>query len=135
MGLDHTMIDVGYKYCIFENGPMDAMPLSALPHSPEPWSVAVLNAYQKLYHVYQTASSYVDSGNVEARRLQQYGNMIIADAYPLLLLLIESAESESLPLSWIEDVATEFTALLALVDDAWVSAKDEYVKNTMASIK
>ena len=35
---------------------------------------------------------------------------------------------------WIEDVATEFTALLALVDDAWISAKAEYVKNIMASI-
>jgi hypothetical protein len=108
------------------------MPLSPLPHPLRPWSVAVLNAYRQLNHVYQTASSYVDSGSVDAHRLQQYGRAIIDDAYPLLLLLEESANSESLPLSWIEDVATEFTALLALVDDAWISAKDEYVKNTMA---
>lgn len=110
------------------------MPLSPLPHSPTPWSVSILEAYRQLNHVYQTASSYVDSGSVEAHRLRQYGRAIIQDAYPLLLLLEESADSESLPRSWIEDVATEFTALLALVDDAWTSAKDEYVKNIMAII-
>jgi len=76
----------------------------------------------------------VDSGSIEAHRLQQYGKAIIEEAYPLLLLLDESADSESLPLSWIEDVATEFTALLALVDNAWISAKDEYVKYIMAGI-
>ena len=103
------------------------MPLSPLPDSLRPWSVAILNAYRKLNHIYQTASSYMESGNVEAHRLQQYGRAIIVDAYPLLVLLEESANSESLPLRWIEDVATEFTALLALVDDAWISAKAEYV--------
>jgi hypothetical protein len=111
-----------------------AMPLSPLPHSPTPWSVSIFEAYRQLNHIYQTASSYVDSGSVEAHRLRQYGRAIIQDAYPLLLLLEESADSESLPRSWIEDVATEFTALLALVDDAWTSAKDEYVKNIMAII-
>ena len=60
--------------------------------------------------------------------------MIIMDAYPLLVLLDESAKSESLPHGWIEDIATEFTVLLALIDDAWVSAKNEYVKNIMASV-
>lgn len=110
------------------------MPLSPLPHSLRPWSVAILNAYQKLHHIYQTASLYMDhdSGSIEAHRLQQYGNTIISDAYPLLVLLEESAKSESLPHSWIEDVSTEFTALLALIDDAWISAKAEYVKDTMA---
>ncbi|KAF8800927.1 hypothetical protein BYT27DRAFT_7042469, partial [Phlegmacium glaucopus] len=48
------------------------------------------------------------------------------DAYPLLLLLNESAEFESLPLEWIEDVATEFAALLALTDERWKSAKEEF---------
>jgi hypothetical protein len=107
------------------------MSLSPLPHSQRPWSIAVRTAYQKLYQIYQTGSSYVHSGSVEAHRLQQYGQAIIVDAYPLLLLLTETAESESLPLEWIENVSTEFTALLALVDDRWMSAKDEYVENIM----
>lgn len=67
----------------------------------------------------------MDSGSVEAHRLQQYGNTIIKDAYPLLLLLTDSAEFESLPLEWIENIATEFTALLALIDEKWRSAKEE----------
>jgi hypothetical protein len=110
------------------------MPLSPLPHSLRPWFVAILNAYQKLHHIYQTASSYMDndSGSIDAHRLQHYGNAIILDAYPLLVLLEESANSELLPHSWIEDVSTEFTALLALIDDAWLSAKAEYVKDIMA---
>ena len=62
---------------------------------------------------------------MEAHRLQQYGNTIITDAYPLVLLLTESADSESLPLEWIENIATEFTALLALIDEKWKSAKEE----------
>jgi len=103
------------------------MPLSPLPQSQRPWSIAVQNAYQKLYQIYHTGSSYVDLGSVEAHRLQQYGNTIIVDAYPLLLLLTESAESESLPLEWIEQVATEFTMLLELIDEHWASAKHEYV--------
>lgn len=103
------------------------MSLPPLPHSQRPWSVAAQTAYQKLYQIYHTGFSYVNSGNVEAHRLQQYGQMIIVDAYPLLLLLTETAESESLPLEWIENVATEFTALLDLIDGRWVSAKEEYV--------
>lgn len=66
---------------------------------------------------------------METHRLQQYEKTIISDAYPLLLLLTESAVSESLPLRWIENIATEFTTLLALIDEAWVSAKDEYVES------
>jgi len=107
------------------------MPLSPLPHSQTPWSIAVRAAYQKLYQIYHTGSSYVDSGNVEAHRLQQYGQSIIIDAYPILLLLTETAESESLPLEWVENIATEFTTLLTLVDERWMSAKDEYVKCIM----
>jgi hypothetical protein len=103
------------------------MPLSPLPQSERPWSIAVHTAYQKLYQIYHTGSSYIDVGNVEAHRLQQYGNAIITDAYPLLLLLNESAEDESIPLEWIEQLATEFTALLELIDEQWMSVKDEYV--------
>ena len=106
------------------------MPLSPLPHSLRPWSVAILNAYQKLHHIYQTASLYMDrdSGSIEAHQLQQYANTIISDAYPLLELLEESTKSESLPHIWIEDVSTEFMALLALINDAWILAKADYVK-------
>jgi len=71
---------------------------------------------------------------VEAHRLQQYGQAIIDNAYPLLLLLTDTAESESLPLEWIENIATEFTALLALLDDRWASAKEEYIESIMAGI-
>lgn len=112
------------------------MPLSPLPDSLRPWSVATLNAYQKLHHIYQTASSYMDhdSGSIEVHQLQQYGSTIILDIYPLLVLLEELAESESLPHSWIEDVSTEFMALLALIDDTWISAKAEYVKNILAML-
>lgn len=101
------------------------MHLSSLPESQKPWSLSVRNAYQQLYQIYLTGSSYVDSGSVEAHRLQQYGNTIIIDAYPLVLLLTESANSESLPLEWIENIATEFMALLALIDEKWKSAKEE----------
>lgn len=71
----------------------------------------------------------MELGGMEAHRLQQYGKTIISDAYPLLLLLTDSAASESLPLEWIENVAAEFTALLALIDEAWLSAKEEYVES------
>jgi hypothetical protein len=101
------------------------MHLSSLPHSQRPWSLVVQNAYQQLYQIYLTGSSYVDSGSVEAHCLRQYGNTIITDAYPLLLLLTDSADFESLPMEWIENIAAEFTALLALIDEKWKSAKEE----------
>ena len=104
------------------------MSISSLPHSNRPWSSAVRTAYQKLYQIYQMGYSYVNSRSVEVHRLEQYGQAVIEEAYPLLLLLSETAESETLPLQWIEDVSTEFTTLLALIDEAWMSAKDEYVK-------
>jgi hypothetical protein len=66
-------------------------------------------------------------GSIEAHRLQQYGNAIIVDAYSLLLLLTDSAESELIPLEWIEEIATEFTTLLERMEEEWMSAKDEYV--------
>lgn len=103
------------------------MPLSPLPQSQRPWSISVQNAYQKLFQIYQTGSSYINIGSIEIHRLQQYGDMIIFDAFPLVLLLVESAEAESIPLEWIEQIATEFTALLELIDEQWMSAKDECV--------
>jgi hypothetical protein len=110
------------------------MPLSPLPQSERPWSIAVHTAYQKLYQIYDTGSSYINGGNIEAHRLQQYGNAIIVDAYPVLLLLNESAEAESIPPEWIEQLATEFTTLLELIDEQWMSVKDEYVSSIMAKI-
>lgn len=103
------------------------MSLSPLPIRNTPWSAAVLSAYQKLNQIYQTASVYVDSDGLEAHRLQQYGTAIITDAYPLLLLLEESAEDESIPNQWIQDAATQFTELLCLVDEHWTSAEGECV--------
>jgi hypothetical protein len=105
------------------------MPLPPLPPSERPWSIAVHTAYQKLYQIHNTGSSYVDVGNIEAHRLQQYGNAIITDAYPLLLLLTESAEAESILLEWIEQLATEFTALLELINEEWMLVKDLYVSS------
>jgi len=50
----------------------------------------------------------------------------------VVILLTESAESESLPLEWIEQVSTEFTTLLEVIQEYWASAKDEYVTSSMA---
>jgi hypothetical protein len=110
------------------------MSISSLPQSNRSWSIAVRTAYQKLecHQIYYTGSSYVNSGSIEAHRLQHYGQAIISDAYPLLLLLSETAESEGLPLQWIENVSADFMALLALIDETWMQAKDEYVKSTTA---
>jgi hypothetical protein len=72
---------------------------------------------------------------MEAHRLQKYGHMVITDAYPLLLLLSDTASSEGIPLDWIENVANEFTALLALIDETWLSAvEDESVKQSTTGI-
>ena len=105
------------------------MSISSLPQSNRPWSIAIRNAHQKLHQIYCTGYSYVTSGSVEVHRLQQYGQAIITEAYPLLLLLSETAESEGLPTQWIEQVSTDFTALLALIDETWTSAKDECVQS------
>ena len=102
------------------------MPLSPLPESQKPWSIAVWNAYPTLYQIYHTGSSYIETGNVEAHCLQ-HGNTIIMEAYPVVILLNESAEYESLPLEWMEHIATEFTALFKVIQEHWTSAKDEYV--------
>ena len=110
------------------------MPLSPLPQSERPWSIAVHTAYQKLYQIYDTGSSYINVGNIEAHQLQQYGNSIIADAYPLLLLLTKSAESESIPLEWIDQLTTEFTTLLEFINEQQMSVKDEYISSLMAKI-
>ena len=104
------------------------MPPSPLPQSQKPWSIAIQNGYQTLYQIYHTGSSYVETGNVEAHHLQQYGNKIIMEAYLVVLLLTESAEPELLPLEWIEQVSTEFT----IIQEYWTSAKNEYVTSSIA---
>jgi hypothetical protein len=107
------------------------MLISSLPQSNRPWSIAIRNAHQKLHQIYCTGYSYVNSGSVEVHRLQQYGQAIISEAYPLLLLLSETAESEGVPTQWIDQVSTDFTALLALIDEAWTSSKDECVQSDL----
>ena len=57
----------------------------------------------------------------------EYGQSTTVDAHPILLLLTKLAQSESLPLDWVENVATEFTTPLTLIDERWMSAKDEYI--------
>ena len=103
------------------------MSISPLPQyvTQTPWSIAVRNAHQKLHQIYYTGSSYLNSGSVEGHRLQQYGLMIVNEAYPLLLLLSETASSEGIPLEWIKNVATEFTTLLAMIDETWMSAAED----------
>ena len=109
------------------------MSISPLPHSVRPWSIAVCTAYNKLHQIYYTGSSYLNSGSVEGHRLQQYGLMIINEAFPLVLLLSETATSEGVPLDWIENIATEFTALLGLINETWMSnAEVESVKTSSA---
>ena len=105
------------------------MSISSLPQSNRSWSIAIRNAHQKLHQIYSTGYSYVNSGSVEVHRLQQYGQAIISEAYPLLLLLSETAESEGLHTEWIEQISTDFTALLVLIDETWMSAKDECVQS------
>ena len=111
------------KITAHPQGSINKMPLPGLATLPEIdtfWLIAVLNAYQKLNQIYQTASSYLDSESFEAHQLWQYGNAIITDAYPLLLLLEESAEEKSIPHEWIENIATQFMQLLHLVDEKWM---------------
>lgn len=103
------------------------MPLTTLPMSQRPWSIAVQDAYQILHQNFGTAESYLESGSLEAHRLRNYGTSIIENAYPLLLLLSETADSESLPIEWVETIAREFTDLLALIEEQWLSANNEYV--------
>ena len=46
--------------------------------------------------------------------------------------VILTARLEGLPLEWINNVSTDFTALLlALIDETWMQAKDEYIKRTI----
>ena len=78
--------------------------------------------HTKDYH--HTGSSYINSGSVEAHCLQQYGQSI-------MLLLTESAQYDSLPLDWVENITTEFTILLTLIDERWMSAKDECINCLM----
>lgn len=105
---------------------MSLIPLPAR-RSTEPWSASVRTAYSKLNSIYQTATAYISSDGLEAHCLQQYGRAIITDAYPLLLLMEESAEHEGIPYSWVEAVANQFAETLLLVDERWRIAEGEYV--------
>lgn len=101
------------------------MPLSPLPVTQHPWPVSVQNAYRQLYQIFLTADSYVGSESLEAHRLQQYGNAIANDGYPLLLLMEASAGPDSPLQAWIDIAANEFTQLLTLVDEMWTSVQNQ----------
>ena len=105
-----------------------AMSLVPLPKTvSHPWSTSVLNAYNQLNAIYQTAAGYVLSDGLEAHRLQQYGRTIATDAYPLLLLMEETREHEGVPHTWINAAADEFTELMGIIDERWRMAVGEYV--------
>lgn len=104
------------------------MSLSPLPAHSGTWSRAIHDAYSNLNAIYSTALAYIHSDGLEAHWLQQYGTAIITDAYPLLILLEDCAESEGLPPAWAHTAANQFTELLALVDEKWVMAKGECIQ-------
>lgn len=106
------------------------MPLPHLPQSQNPCSASVRQAYQKLSQIYETAESYINSGGLETHCLDHYRRSIIEDAYPIVVLLGETAESESIPqeLEWVEGIANMFTTLLNLLWEQWLLAtNEEYV--------
>lgn len=107
------------------------MSLSPLPATSllSPWPVSILTAYRQLDQIYRTASAYTATEGLDAYRLQQYGNTISSDAYPLLLLMEQSVQDDSPLRVWVEDAADEFTGLLSLVNDLWTSAQDQYVNH------
>jgi hypothetical protein len=111
------------------------MPLPYLPQSQNPWSASVRQAYQKLSQIYETAESYINSGGLETHRLDHYRRSIIEDAYPIVTLLGETAESESIPqeLEWVEGIANMFTTLLNLLWEQWLLAKNEEYVNLLSS--
>jgi hypothetical protein len=101
--------------------------LPLLPATETPWSPNISNAFLQLNSIYSTASTYLESGSVEPHRLDQYATAVVGDAFPLLLLLDESAEEESLNLSWLENVSNLYVELLVLLDENLERTKGEYV--------
>ena len=101
--------------------------LPLLPATETPWSPIIRNAFSQLNSVYSTASTYLESGSVEPHRLEQYATAVVGDAFPLLLLLDESAEDEGLDLSWLEHVSNLYVELLVLLDENLARTRGEYV--------
>ena len=76
--------------------------LPPLPEIETPWSPNIRNAFLHLNTIYSTASAYLETGSVEPHRLDKYAAAVVGDAFPLLLLLDESAEEENLSIRWLE---------------------------------
>jgi len=101
--------------------------LPLLPATETPWLPNIRNAFFKLNSIYSTASTYLESGSVELHRLDQYATAVVSDAFPLLLLLDESAEEEGLDLSWLENVSNLYVELLVLLDENLKRTRGQYV--------
>jgi len=101
--------------------------LLLLPATETPWSPNIRIAFLQLNSIYSTASTYLESGSVEPHRLDQYATAVVSDAFPLLLLLDESAEEEGLNLGWLEKVSNLYVELLVLLDENLECTRGEYV--------
>lgn len=75
--------------------------LPLLPVTETPWSSNIRNAFLWLNSIYSTSSTYLKSGSVELHHHDQYATVIVSDAFPLLLLLDESADKEGFNLCWL----------------------------------
>jgi hypothetical protein len=109
--------------------------LPPLPAMETPWSPNIRNAFLHLNTIYSTASAYLETGSVEPHRLGKYAAAVVSDAFPLLLLLDESAEEENLSLHWLEKVSNLFVEILVLLDENLERARGEYVKISAKCLK
>ena len=85
--------------------------------------------------IYSTASAYLETGSVEPHRLEKYATAVVSDAFPLLLLLDESAEEENLSLHWLEKASNLYMEILVLLDENLEYARGEYVKFSVKHLK
>ena len=102
--------------------------LPPLPTIETPWSPNIRNAFLLLNTIYSTASTYLETGSIEPHRLDKYAAAVVSYAFPLLLLLDESAEEENLSLDWLEKVSNSYVEILVLLDENLECARGEYVK-------
>lgn len=72
-----------------------------------------------------TAYSYLEAESFHQHRLQGYMNAIVTDAFPIILLLEESAVQERIPLLWLTDVANKFTDLCGQLSESFQTDASE----------
>ena len=99
--------------------------LPPLPARETPWSPNIRNAFLCLNTIYSTASAYLETGSIEPHRLDIYAAAVTSDAFPLLLLLDESAEDENMSLPWLEKVSNLYVEILVLLDENLERARGE----------